>query len=185
MRAQSSLLLAVAFALGLIGPASAGASEPPGLWTGPMHGEIPATLAGAKVVDAAAVAELKDGGAVLIDVAEFPAKPAGVSSNLPWMPTHMSIPGAVWFAGGGFGDGSPAYQQAFSARVGELTGGDKDKAVVAFCHPGCWGSWNAGKRLVMLGYRKVYWFPGGVEAWEDKYAAVPVKPDRGWEESRR
>ncbi|MCI4680057.1 rhodanese [Rhodoblastus acidophilus] len=185
MRAKSSFAPVAVLVLGLTGAAVAGTSEPPGLWTGPMHGETPAALAGAKVVDAAAVAELKKTGAVLIDVAEAPAKPPGLSPDQPWLPIHMSIPGAVWFAGGGFGDGSPAYQQRFAARVAELTGGDRSRAVVAFCHPHCWGSWNAGKRLVMLGYEKVYWFPGGVEAWEDRFAAAPVKPDKAWEVSRR
>ena len=33
--------------------------------------------------------------------------------------------------------------------------GDKAKAVVTFCRPDCWGSWNAGKRLVRAGYTAV------------------------------
>ncbi len=161
--------------------ALAGAKEPTGLWTGPMHGETPATLAGAKVVGAAEVAMLKSEGALLIDVAEAPPKPPGASPDMPWLPVHMSIPGAVWFAGGGFGDGNPAYQRRFAARVAQLTGGDRMRPIVAFCHPRCWGSWNAAKRLVLLGYGEVHWFPSGVEGWEGKYSLAPVKPDKGWE----
>jgi PQQ-dependent catabolism-associated CXXCW motif protein len=182
--ARNFVVAAAVCVLG-VAHARAGAPEPPGLWTGPMHGETPATLAGATIVDVTAASKLKAKGALLIDVAEAPPKPPGASPDMPWLPVHMSIPGAIWFAGGGFGGGSPAFQRRFAARVAELTGGDKKKPIVAFCHPRCWGSWNAAKRLVLLGYGEVYWFPGGVEAWEDRYAAAPVKSDQAWEEGDR
>lgn len=184
MDAKIFVVAAAVFLLG-VAHALAGAPEPSGLWTGPMHGVTPATLAGATVIDVTEAAKLKAKGALLIDVAEAPPKPPGASSDMPWLPVHMSIPGAVWLAGGGFGAGSAAFQRRFAARLAELTGGDTKKPVVAFCHPRCWGSWNAAKRLVLLGYGKVYWFPGGVEAWEDKFAAAPVKPDKAWEQGDR
>ena len=184
MDAKIFVVAAAVFVLG-VAHALAGAPEPRGLWTGAMHGETPATLAGATVIDVTEASKLKAEGALLIDVAEAPSKPPGASSDMPWLPVHMSIPGAVWLAGGGFGAGSPAFQRRFAARLADLTGGDKKKPVVAFCHPRCWGSWNAAKRLVLLGYGKVYWFPGGVEAWEDKYAAAPVKPDKAWAQGDR
>ena len=166
-------------------PASAEVAEPPGLFNGPIHGETPTTLAGAQVINLNSVARLKEQGAVLIDVAETPKKPdkvAGAPSDLPWSPIHYSIPGAVWLANAGFGDPNPARQERFGARVAGLTGGDKQKPVVCFCHPRCWGSWNAAKRLVMLGYIRVYWFPGGVEGWQEKFSATPVKEDGAWAE---
>ncbi len=178
-------LSAVVLAIALASPAKARVSEPAGLWTGPMHGETPATLAQAQVVNAEAVARLKKAGAVLIDVAETPKKPEKMASDAPWLPIHFTIPGAVWLANAGFGDPSPEFQHQFGERVAALTGGDKAKPIVAFCHPGCWGSWNAAKRLVMLGYRHVFWFPGGVERWQEKFAAAPVKEDAAWHELLR
>ena len=34
-----------------------------------------------------------------------------------------------------------------------------------YCHEKCWLSWNAAKRAVAYGYRRVYWFPDGIEGW--------------------
>ncbi len=175
--------------LALAGPVRAEVAEPAGLFNGPIHGETPKTLAGAKVIDADATARLKEQGALLIDVAETPRKPdkvaSGATSDIPWTPIHYTIPGAVWLANAGSGDPDPAWQERFSARISALTGGDKQKPVVSFCHPRCWGSWNAAKRLVMLGYAHVYWFPGGVEGWQEKFPAATVKEDAAWNENKR
>ena len=179
------LLFAVLLVIALAPPAGAEVSEPSGLWTGPMHGQTPAALAGAQVVDAETVALLKDKGAVLIDVAETPKKPEKLANGSLWLPIHFTIPGAVWLASAGFGDPSPEFQKRFNERVSALAGGDKARPMVAFCHPGCWGSWNAAKRLVMLGYRHVFWFPGGVEGWQEKFATAPVKEDTAWNEMKR
>ncbi len=145
-----------------------------------MHGETPATLAGATVIDAEAAVRLKDQGALLLDVAEAPKKPERLSSDTPWLPTHFSIPGAVWLPGAGSGDPDPGFQTRFAARVAALTGGDRRRPVIVFCHPRCWGSWNAGKRLVMLGYAHVFWQRGGVEEWQERFEAAPVEEDAAW-----
>jgi PQQ-dependent catabolism-associated CXXCW motif protein len=172
-----SLLLRLSFLM-LAMPALAATAEPPGLWSGPMQSETPATLQGAEVIDVESLAKLKEQGALLLDVAAPPKKPEKVSQDAPWLPIHYSVPGAVWLSDAGTGDPSPAAQERFGARIAALTGGDKQKAVVTFCHPRCWGSWNAAKRLVMLGYAHVSWFPGGVDGWHDKNPVAPVKEDR-------
>lgn len=42
----------------------------------------------------------------------------------------------------------------------------KDTPIVAYCsNRDCWLSWNTAHRLVQAGYKKVYWYRGGVEAW--------------------
>lgn len=179
------LSFAALLVIALAAPAGAEVAEPAGLWTGPMHGETPKTLARAEVVDAEAVARLKEQGAVLIDVAETPKKPAKMADDSLWLPIHFTIPGAVWLANAGFGDPSPEFQKKFGERVLVLAGGDKARPMVVFCHPRCWGSWNAAKRLVMLGYRHVHWFPGGVESWREKFATAPVKEDAAWNEVKR
>ncbi len=181
----SPVLIALA-AISLASPIRAEMQEPADIWTGPMHGETPATLAGAKVVDADAVAKLRDGDkAVLLDVAETPKKPEKISSDAPWLPIHLTIPGAVWLANAGLGDPGREFQRRFGERVAALTGGDKKKPLVVFCHPKCWGSWNAAKRLVTLGYGQVYWFPGGVEGWQEKFSTAPIKEDAAWNEMNR
>jgi PQQ-dependent catabolism-associated CXXCW motif protein len=178
MRACARLL-----ALFLASSAAAQVAEPQGLWSGAMRGETTTTLAGATLVDAEAVAGLREKGALLLDVAEAPKKPDKLSAATPWLPTHVSIPGAIWLPGAGSGSPDPDFQTRFALRIAALTGGDKQKPIVVFCHPRCWGSWNAGKRLVMLGYTQVHWAPGGVEEWRETHEAAPVEDDAAWKAS--
>src|SRR6218665_2811887 len=42
----------------------------------------------------------------------------------------------------------------------------KDTPIVTYCsNRDCWLSWNAALRLVQAGYKNVYWYRGGIEAW--------------------
>ena len=80
----------------------------------------------------------------------------------------MSIPGAVGlkFAGlgGSFTDES---QDRLRSKLHGLTGGDLSRPIVAV-------GWNSERfdgrnlalRLVALGYKRVYWYRAGREAWE-------------------
>lgn len=156
--------------------------EPPGLYTGPQRGYTPPTLKGARVVDAAAVAAMLDGPAkpVLIDVAMRERKPANFPEGRLWLPVHPSIPGAVWLPNAGAVPLPPEREALFFARVEQLTGGDKAKPIVVFCHVECWGSWNAGKRLVEKGYTAVNWFPLGVEGWQDSRETRNLTEDAEW-----
>lgn len=180
-----SLALAALASVALVSAAVAGgpgsAPEPEGLWTGPIPGYTPSTLKGASVIDVAAAGALADkGGAVFIDVTEPDRKPPTLPPSVIWRPQHRSIPGAVWFPGAAPGDLPAAQEQTLKSRVEALTGGDKSKPVVAFCHPDCWGSWNMGKRLVTWGFTKVSWFPEGIDGWQraDRDTEVtPADPD--------
>ena len=58
--------------------------------------------------------------------------------------------------------------QAYVERSFELlTGGDKAYPLVFYCAGArCWESYNAALRAVALGYRTVFWYRGGVSAWQ-------------------
>ena len=47
-----------------------------------------------------------------------------------------------------------------------------------FCHPDCWGSWNAAKRAIRYGYSGVHWYEEGIEGWQDSGRETQeVRPD--------
>lgn len=174
----------------LVGTASAdplaksAVPEPSGYWSGPMHSDTPATVKGAEVIDAQKLAEIKAKQApVMIDVANMELKPKNFPSNMIWDPRHLSVPGATWMPGAGSGRTDSGFEDAFKARLLALTGGDKNKPIVTFCHPKRWGSWNAAKRAAALGYTHVYWMPSGAEGWEDTNEAAGVQADPSWRTS--
>jgi PQQ-dependent catabolism-associated CXXCW motif protein len=157
--------------------------EPEGYRTEVLRAPTPATLTGARVVDLADLERLVAEGPVLVDVGPAPVRPPDHPEDAIWLPTHRSIPGAAWMPGAGLGDLSPEREGRFLEQVATLTGGDREAAVVVFCLPDCWASWNAGKRLVNAGYTGVAWFPEGVTAWQEAHATAPVDPMPGWGEA--
>jgi len=164
--AKAALLV---LALG-VPPAAAQQSvpEPAGFWTGPMQGAVPATIAGGTVIRSAELAALiAQGKPVLVDVGPPPRKPDNVAAEAWSPPPHRTIPGAVWLPGVGKGEIEPAVDEWYRARLQELTGGDQGRAMVIFCHPDCWGSWNAAKRAILYGYSSVHWYEEGIEGWQD------------------
>jgi PQQ-dependent catabolism-associated CXXCW motif protein len=173
----------VALAMGSRADSRVSVPEPDGVWTGPMRGHTPLTLQGGAVVDLAALDAVMANQPVLLDVAAAEKKPADFPQDMPWLPIHRSIPGAVWLPGAGAAPLDPAREALFYERVAALTKGDKAKAIVTFCHPECWGSWNAAKRLVLQGYTGVRWFPEGIEGWQDAHETAVVKPDPAWADS--
>ena len=180
---RPAALLVLAGLLGAAAPADSPVDvpEPKDIYVGPQQGYTPPTLKGATVVDLAALdALIAAEKPVLLDVALADHKPQGLPPGTPWLPAHRSIPNAVWMPNAGDGPLTPGQEETFLRRVDELTGGDKGKAIVTFCHPDCWGSWNAGKRLVKAGYARVHWFPLGIEGWQDVHETAVVKPDRAW-----
>lgn len=176
---------AILLALVLVAAASRADSritvpEPDSLWTGPMRGHTPATLERAAVIDLSVLDAVMAEGPLLLDVAAADKKPADFPSDMPWLPIHRSIPGAVWMPGAGLAPLDPTREGLFYRRLEKLTHGDKAKVIVTFCHPECWGSWNAAKRLVLKGYTRVNWFPEGIEGWQDTHPTAVVKPDPAW-----
>ncbi len=176
-----------ALLLGAASPADSPVNvpEPDGIWTGPQRGYTPATLSGATVIDIDALdALIAREKPVLLDVSLADRRPAGLASDRPWLPAHRSVPGAVWMANAGAAPLEPGREELFLKRVAELTGGDTGRAIVAFCHPECWGSWNAAKRLVLRGYTRVHWFPEGIEGWQERHPTTVIPEDAAWAAGR-
>ncbi len=89
---------------------------------------------------------------------------------------HRSLPGAHWLPGGGHAD----KRQQLGARLAELTGDDKGRALVFFCQGWeCWLSYNAGLSAAALRYTRVHWYRGGAKSW--KAAGLPTGgANRSW-----
>lgn len=82
---------------------------------------------------------------------------------------HLTLRGAYWIPGAGRGTHFLDPLQAQLAEYLEkLSNGDKNRPLVFFCvNARCWLSYNASLRASALGYRRVYWYRGGIEAWRD------------------
>jgi PQQ-dependent catabolism-associated CXXCW motif protein len=141
--------------------------EPDGFWTGSINSDVPATIAGGKVLDARGVSQLLESQRPLIvDVSNQPQRPANLIEGAPWLPPpHQGIPDSVWVPGVGAGQITPHLDQFFRHRLAEWTRGNLDHPLIVYCHERCWLSWNAAKRVIGYGYRRVHWFPDGIEGW--------------------
>jgi PQQ-dependent catabolism-associated CXXCW motif protein len=148
-------------------PAAVG-TEPADYWTGDADAPVPPTLRGGTVIHVKRLAALlKKGGVVVVDVSNAPRKPPDMAPGAPWIPLpHPALPGASWIPGAGAGAISPDIDAFYRERLEQAAGvRGLDAPVIIYCHKACWLSWNAAKRAIGYGYRRVYWFPDGVEGW--------------------
>jgi PQQ-dependent catabolism-associated CXXCW motif protein len=144
-------------------------AEPDGYRMGEYRAPVPATLAGAVVLDTdGARAMWQAGGAVFVDVLPSPPKPDGLRPGTIWQaPSRDTIPGATWLPNTGFGVLAPETDAYFRANLDRLTGGDPARPVVFFCLADCWMSWNAARRAVVeYGLDAVHWYPLGTDGWQ-------------------
>ena len=165
-RALPAAWLAVSLVAGCATTPSA--PEPAGFWSGASHGPTPRTLTGGRVVHVSEVAALIERGAVvLVDASAAPRRPGGLAPGALWLPAvHKDIPGSLWAPGAGADVVTPAFDAVFRSRLDNLTRQDRLRPIVVYCHPQCWLSWNAAKRVVGYGYRNVAWYPDGIDGWE-------------------
>jgi PQQ-dependent catabolism-associated CXXCW motif protein len=163
MRALAMLLLLVVLAA----IASNEVPEPEGLWSGPINSAVPAAIAGGKVIHAKELSRLlKKSKPLVIDVSNESKRPEGMAPDAPWLPPPQQvIPGSVWLPGAGMADVAPETDALFRKLLAQRTRGNHDHPIVLYCHERCWLSWNAAKRAIGYGYRRVHWFPDGVEGW--------------------
>ena len=165
-------------------PAAAEVPEPPGYRMEDFRAPVPATLVGATVVSVERARELVESGeVVLIDVLPRPPKPKGLKPGTIWRPRpRYNLPGSVWLPNTGFGALSDQVEGYFSNALRRLTKNDKNRGILFYCLADCWMSWNAAKRAISYGYRSVYWFPEGTDAWTG--LGLPTdknEPEPGWE----
>lgn len=115
----------------------------------------PIQLPGAKRVSTYALhQQLSNGGRpVVINVAQGP--------------TSEAIADSVWLSGAGaFGRMDDAVQQRLGQHLARLSNNDINTPLIFYClGVDCWQAYNAGQRAMVLGYRDVSWYRGGVRAW--------------------
>jgi len=132
------------------------------LHTGSMHGPTPTSIPGGQTLSTEALygmMQQNPSGFLLLDV-------LGSGQHLPQ--AQAAAPAA---AAGSFGDQT---QQQFGQYLSQATGGNKSTPLVLYCQsPQCWMSYNAALRAVNLGYTRVLWYRGGLEAWQA--AGLPVQ----------
>ena len=142
-------------------------AEPQGYWEGNVDAPTPATLQGGRVIHVEGVeALLRQGKAVVIDVSNTPRRPAELAPGAPWLPVpHRAIPDALWLPGVGVGAPTQQVDDFYRGRLERATAGNVEAPLIIYCHANCWLSWNAAKRAIGYGYRRVFWFPEGIEGW--------------------
>ncbi len=143
--------------------------EPEGYRMDEYRTPTPATLRGAAVVDAHQLRALleREPDAALIDVLPLMRKPPDFPPERLWRtPTRHNLPDSVWLPNVGDGDISPEFEEYLIENLARLTSRNKQRVLVFYCLRDCWMSWNTAKRALALGYRNVYWFPGGTDEWE-------------------
>lgn len=79
---------------------------------------------------------------------------------------NLLLPGAVVMKWAAADDWS--LQQRFYDQMDQLTGGDKDRPMLVYCHhESCFLSYNVALRAVMAGYTHVYWMRPGASGWRN------------------
>jgi rhodanese-related sulfurtransferase len=127
-----------------------------------FHAPTPTSIPGGQVASTEALAQAMNGRVplVLIDV-------LGAQYSLPqaYAAGPMASPGS-------FNDRT---QQQVAQWLGQVTRGDREMPIVVFCSdPMCWLSYNGSLRAIAAGYRNVYWYRGGLQAWQ--MAGLPLRP---------
>jgi rhodanese-related sulfurtransferase len=119
--------------------------------------ETPASLAGAKVVNAEEVKKMLDTGVPVIDTrvsAEYAEKTIKGAKSVPYKEKSAKEVGF------------DASKDQFD--LGKLPH-DKAAPIVFFCNAGeCWKSYKASTTAIKAGYAKVFWFRGGFPEWSSK-----------------
>lgn len=116
--------------------------------------ELPHSIPGGTMVDAAKAKALQDSGALIIDArvaAEYAEKHIKGAINIPYKETHAKVSKV-----------SPDDKFDLSKLPA-----DKSKPLVFHCNGSpCWKGYKAAAAAIAAGYKNVYWFRDGMPAWE-------------------
>ena len=151
--------------------ARAAPPEPEGFRDHDYRKPTPATLKGATVLATAQAHALWQAkAAAFIDVLPQAPKPKNLPKGVLWIDKpRFDIPDSLWLPDTGYGELAPAMRDYFVkglAKAGDLP-------LVFYCRRDCWMSWNAAKRALQLGFKKVDWYPDGVDGWQE--AGFPLE----------
>lgn len=127
---------------------------------------VPLTLKGAEVVGNERAMALYKSGVVFIDVMPFVPKPPNLPKGTIWRDKPRdNIPGSHWLANVGYGRLPAEMAAFFKKHLGRVSKGDFEAPLLFYCQQECWMSWNAAKRALEMGYKKIYWYPLGTDGW--------------------
>lgn len=87
---------------------------------------------------------------------------------------HETIPGAAWHPETGRSHPDPALWQGLRAAISAERARHPSRPVVVFCRSDCWMSWNAARRLALLGADEIHWLPEGTDGWHAAGRALEV-----------
>ncbi len=127
-----------------------------------FHAQTPTSVPGAQLVTTQVLANAIQSGVpvVLIDV-------LGSEYSLPNAYVAPALASA--------GSLNDRTQQQAAQWLGQITGNNKGAVIAIYCSdPMCWLSYNATLRTVAAGYTNVYWYRGGMQAWQ--MAGLQVTP---------
>src|SRR5262252_5817403 len=129
-------------------------------YTGTMHAATPRSAPGAKTITTRELVELyKSSKPVLINV-------------LDWTEGSFALPGTVWIQGMGKAQLSGSEYLELRSLLSRVAP-DKSAPLVVYCLSWeCWLSYNAALTATDLGYTNLYWYRGGISAWNQ--ARLPV-----------
>ncbi|WP_086480237.1 rhodanese-like domain-containing protein [Oceanospirillum sanctuarii] len=89
---------------------------------------------------------------------------------------HKTIPGSFWLANTGKADAPESINRYFSDQLSILMARHPDKTPVFFCKTDCWMSWNAAAKASALGIKPLYWYPSGIDGWQEKGGDLVLQP---------
>ena len=90
--------------------------------------------------------------------------------------SHTPLPGAYRVPGGGMVDyqNDVAKQAWFINQLLGITGGPYDAPIVIYCAGvNCWELFNAATRAIVAGLSNIYWYRGGLGAWQASLGSQP------------
>ena len=157
-------------------------AEPNGYRMDAYREPVPATLAGAQVLDTEAAKALwQKQGAVFVDVLPTPKRPDNLPAETYWRaPPRTDLPGSIWLADTGYGALSPEALAYFKSGIAAAA--KPDALLVFYCKRNCWMSWNAARRALDEGFAPVAWYPDGTDGWQE--AGLPLEPRTSQPETR-